>query len=579
MNLPLTRYWALLVNYLRPQWVRTLLLALFLFGNIGLSLLNPQIVRNFIDTALSGGERSMLFQSAMLFLAVAFAGQILTVLATYCSEQISWTATNALRFDLVAHCLKLDPSFHKEHTPGELIERIDGDVETLSNFFSRFVINIVGNLVLLLGVMALLFREGWHLGVGMLAFAILALGVMIRIRQVAIPYWKEVRQLSADYFGFLGEQLTSTEDIRANGAQDYVLRRFYGLLQRWMPIQIKAYLAGVSMWMASIAIFALGNMTAFGLSAYLWQRGAITIGAVYLVFRYTELIRQPIVQIRNELTDLQQAEAGVSRIATLLGAASRLQDTGAAELPYGALDVAVEGVSFSYDGDETVLSNISFHLAPGKTLGLLGRTGSGKTTLARLLLRLYDPGAGEICLGGLPTTAISLAALRQRVGLVTQDVQLFQASVRDNVRLFNQAIDDTKIYTVLADLGLDGWLHSLPAGLDTKLAAGGLSAGQAQLLALARIFLADPGLIVLDEASARLDPATERLLERAVDKLLHNRTAILIAHRLGTVQRVDEILILEQGRVLEHGARSQLAANPDSHFHRLLQVGLEEVLA
>jgi ATP-binding cassette subfamily B protein/ATP-binding cassette subfamily C protein len=578
MNLPLKPYWALLVNYLRPQWLRVLLLALFLFSNIGLSLLNPQIVRSFIDTALAGGERSTLFRAALLFLAIAFTGQILTVLATYCSEQIAWTATNALRYDLAAHCLKLDLSFHKAHTPGGLIERIDGDVETLSNFFSRFIINIVGNTLMLLGVMVLLFLEDWRLGTGMLAFALVALVLLIRIRKVAIPYWKEVRQISANFYGFLGEQLTSTEDVRANGAGAYVMRRFYGLLQRWMPMQIKASLAGYSMWMASIAVFALGNMTAFGLSAYLWQRGAITIGTVYLVFRYTELIRQPIVQIRNELTELQQAEAGISRIATLLSTTSKLQDTGAAELPGGPLDVAVEDVSFSYDDEEIVLGNISFHLAPGKTLGLLGRTGSGKTTLARLLLRLYDPQTGEICLGGLPATAIALAGLRQRVGLVTQDVQLFQASVRDNVRLFDQAIDDVQIRAVLSELGLDGWLRSLPAGLDTQLAAGGLSAGQAQLLALARIFLADPGLVVLDEASARLDPATERLLERAVDKLLHNRTAVLIAHRLGTVQRADEILILEQGRVLEHGLRSQLAANPDSHFHRLLQVGLEEVL-
>jgi ABC-type multidrug transport system fused ATPase/permease subunit len=213
-------------------------------------------------------------------------------------------------------------------------------------------------------------------------------------------------------------------------------------------------------------------------------------------------------------------------------------------------------------------------------LGLLGRTGSGKSSLARLLVRLYEPTGGAIRLGGIPTTAATIHETRRRVGLVTQEVQLFQASVRDNITLFNPDIHAERIITVLEELGLGPWLRALSNGLDTSLGAGGgLSAGQAQLLAFARIFLADPGLVVLDEASARLDPATEQLIERAVDKLLQNRTAILIAHRLGTVQRADEILILEQGHILEAGPRRDLAVDPSSHFYRLLQTDLTEVLA
>jgi ATP-binding cassette, subfamily B, bacterial len=227
-----------------------------------------------------------------------------------------------------------------------------------------------------------------------------------------------------------------------------------------------------------------------------------------------------------------------------------------------------------------VLTDVSFRLPAGAVLGLLGRTGSGKTTLARLLPRFYDPAAGAIRLGGAPIHAATVAELRRRVGLVTQDVQLFQASVRDNLTFFNPAADDARILAVLDDLGLGAWFRSLPAGLDTELiAGGGLSAGEAQLLAFARAFLADPGLVILDEASSRLDPATERLIERAIDTLLAGRTGIIIAHRLATVQRADEILILEDGRILEAGERTRLAADPTSRFHQLLRTGLEEVLA
>ena len=251
-------------------------------------------------------------------------------------------------------------------------------------------------------------------------------------------------------------------------------------------------------------------------------------------------------------------------------------------MPHGPLAVECCQVAFSYadEPEERVLQALDLTLAPGQVLGLLGRTGSGKTTLARLLLRLYDPTSGELRVGGYNPATLPLHAYRRRVGMVTQDVQLFQASVRDNVTFFNPAIPDERILAVLTDLGLTTWVSTLPHGLDTPLAAGGagLSAGQAQLLAFARIFLTDPGLVILDEASSRLDPATEQLLERAVDKLLHNRTAILIAHRLGTVQRADSILILEQGRIVEYGDRIALTANPTSRFAQLLRTGMEEVL-
>jgi ABC-type multidrug transport system fused ATPase/permease subunit len=233
------------------------------------------------------------------------------------------------------------------------------------------------------------------------------------------------------------------------------------------------------------------------------------------------------------------------------------------------------------------VQDVSFAVPAGRVLGLLGRTGSGKTTLTRLLFRLYDVDSGAITLDGHDIRSVPLARLRRHVGLVTQDVQLFAATVRDNLTLFQnyapqaRPLDDATLLAALETLGLQEWLATLPQELDTVLAGGekGLSAGEAQLLALARVFLRDPTVVVLDEASSRLDPATEQRLDRAVDRLLQGRTAIVIAHRLRTVQRADDILILEEGRVREHGARAALAADPDSRFAHLLRTGMEEVLA
>jgi len=583
MNLPIREYYRLLAKYLRPQGRRVSWMALLLLASIGLRLINPQIMRYFIDAALGDGEIDSLFTAAALFLIVALVGQALAVAATYYREQVAWTATNALRFDLVAHCLHLDLSFHKQHTPGELIERVDGDVNKLANFFSRFTVNILGSLLMMIGVLVLLYREDWRVGLALTIFALGGVAILVRIRAFATPFWEKDRQINAEFYGFLGEHLSATEDLRANGAAAYVLQRFQAMLRRWLPIRLKANLAGYSMWITNAVVFAIGTMVAFGMGAYLWQAGLVTLGTVYLIYHYTELLRDPIAQLRYQLTELQQAEAGIKRIETLLATESRLHDQGETALPVGPLAVQLDRIGFSYadEPNEQVLDNVTLHLQPGKVLGLLGRTGSGKSTLARLLLRLYDPTTGELQVGHINPATVPLQAYRQRVAMVTQDVQLFQASVRDNLTFFNPLISDERINVVLTDLGLSGWVHTLPNGLESELAAGGggLSAGQAQLLALARVFLLDPGLVILDEASSRLDPATEQLLEKAIDKLLQNRTAILIAHRLGTVQRADQIVIMEDGQVVEHGDRIVLAATPDSRFYNLLRTGMESVLA
>lgn len=602
MRIPLKQYWNLLVNYLESQWPRALLLSVLLFSSIGLQLVNPQIMRHFIDTAQSGGASETLLRVALLFIGVALVQQVASVLATYVSENVAWTATNALRADLAEHCLHLDMSFHNAHAPGEMIERVDGDVTALSNFFSQFVIQVLGNALLLVGVLALLFREDWRVGLALTGFALLALFILGRFRNVAVPHWTAERQASADLFGFLEERLSGTEDIRSNGAEAYVMRHFYRLMRELMQRSLKAALMVNILLNTSFLSFALGNAVAFVVGAWLFQERVLTIGTVYITFHYTTMLERPIRQITRQMEDLQKAGAGITRIQELFYRQSKIQDLAASlpegsALPRGALAVEFQDVSFGYDdavssgdskpsdnGKDTVLRDLSFRLPPGTVLGLLGRTGSGKTTLTRLLFRLYDPDSGVIRLGAAVLTDIHqvpLTDLRQRIGMVTQNIQLFHATVRDNLTFFDDSIPDERILHVIHELGLSKWYESLPEGLDTELESGGggLSAGEAQLLAFMRIFLQDSGLVILDEASSRLDPATEHLIERAVDKLVQNRTAIIIAHRLGTVQRADEIMILEDGCIGEYGARSKLASDPNSRFYGLLQTGLEEVLA
>jgi ATP-binding cassette subfamily B protein len=580
MTISLRQYGDLLAKYLKPQWVRVLLLAVVLLGGIGLQLLNPQITRFFIDTATQGGALEALTGAALLFLGVAIFNQILAVAATYLGENVGWTATNMLRIDLALHCLKLDMSFHKTRTPGEMIERIDGDVSALSKFFSQFVIQVLGNVLLMVGVLVLLLREDWRIGLALTAFAVLTVLVLGRTRGIAVSAMTAERQALATLFGFLEERFSGLADIRANGAGAHVMLGLYRAAREAYTKGRRAWAMDGLLWNITLGCFTLGLVAAFSVGAYLFNAKAITLGTMYLFFTYTELLRRPLDEITEQLKDLQKAGAGFARVQELYRIGTELQDGPGVDFHAGSLPVEFDGVSFGYGDEEMVLRDLSFYVKPGHVLGLLGRTGSGKTTVTRLLLRLYDPASGVVRLGGRDVRDARLDQLRHKIGMVTQDVQLFQASVRDNLTLFDDSIPDDRIVRVLVDLGLHHWYQSLPNGLDTELGpgGGGFSAGEAQLLAFTRVFLRDPGLVILDEASSRLDPATEQLIERAVDKLLRNRTGIIIAHRLATVQRADEILILDEGQQIEYGPRALLAGDRDSRFYSLLRTGLEEVL-
>jgi ABC-type multidrug transport system fused ATPase/permease subunit len=542
-------------------------------------VITPLVTSNFIDQATSGADLRALIVLALLTMGLALAGQGLAVVETYVAENVSWAATNELRADLVAHLLRLDATFHTAYTPGELIERVDGDVATLARFFSRFVVSVLGNGLLLLGVLGLLYHVDWRAGLAMSAFVVLALIAMLRIRAVATPSWAADRQASATFYGFLGEYLAGLEDIRSSGAGAFALRRCAEVMRSWLAVTRKAQMWGYSMGATSQGLFALGMAVAFALSAMLFKAGTLTIGTVYLIFQCTEMLRQPTEQIRNEVQDLQQADASIARVAALLDTVPRVADGPGAALPPGPLAVELDGVSFGYAQNALVLRDISVSLAPGRVLGVVGRTGSGKTTLTRLLLRFYDPLAGVVRLGGVDLRAVRLAAVRARVGLVSQEVHLFHASVRDNLTLFDDGVSDERISAVLDTLGLDSWLRELPRGLDTPLLAGGagLSAGQAQVLACARILLRDPDLVILDEPSSRLDPATDRLVHTALGQLLAGRTGIIVAHRLATLAYADDILILGDGQVREYGPRLALAADPTSRFAELLRVETSEV--
>ncbi len=577
----LAYYVQLQKRYLRLRSGRFIALATLFLVGIGMSLLGPQIVRFFIDTAQQQGGLSRLYIAASIFIGVGLADRATQTLTAFLSQDLAWRGTNRLRSDLVRHLLSLQLSFYSAHTPGELIERVDGDVANLGNFFSRLALAVLRGMLLLIGVLVLVSLEDLRIGMAMAGYGVLLVVVHGLGQRFMVRFYRSEREASAEFSGFVGERLGGIMDIRTTGAVPYAMRRFHESLAGWFRSELMVSIFSRITLGTTFQVQNSGFVVTIGPGAFLFQKGEITIGTLYLIVQYFGLIAGPLRELSDQVEEFQRATVSVQRIRSLFETRSQITDGVEPSMPTGPASIEFDNVSFGYGGGTEVLQAVSFRLESGSTLGLLGRTGSGKTTLSRLLLRLYDPDEGVVSTGNVDIRRVRLKDLRRQVGMVTQDVQLFRASVRDNLTLFDSSVEDSRLCGVLRDLGLDSWHDSLPEGLDSQMSGEGgqMSAGEAQLLAFARVFLKDPGIVILDEAWSRLDPATERSIDRAIAQVLEGRTGIIIAHRLSTLRLVDQVMIIDAGKVQEFGDREALASDTDSRLSQLVRAGLGEVTA
>ncbi len=503
MTVSAPSYRATLSTYLRPHRGRVIVLMLLLLGSIGLQLVIPLILRDFIDSAMAGSAVAGLTTAGIAYLIAGVLNQLLDAGASYLGADIGWSATNRLREELTSHLFSLDMGFHNDTTPGEMIERVDGDVTAISEFISRFLVRLIAAGVLLTGVVIVCWFESPAMGLTITLYVVAVLLFLIRLRKIAVAAAEEERETSARLYGFIEERLAGVDDIRSLGAGRFTMTRFIPVMRDFYTRTTNAWRKRIFVWVSANTAFWAGDALALIVGVWLTIRGSITVGTAFLILQYVQLVRRPIEQMTQELQELQKAAGGIVRIDQLRHLGSSIAD-GSEDLPGGALAIEFDNVSFSYE-DRGVLDDVSFTLAPGKSLGLLGRTGGGKTTITRLIARLYDPDRGVVRVGGHDLRSLRSESLRRSVGVVTQDVQLFQASVRDNLTFFAERPDE-EILDVLERVGLGPWIGRL--GLDTELGAGGqgLSAGEQQLLAFARVFLQDPGVVILDEPSSRPRP-------------------------------------------------------------------------
>lgn len=579
MKMPFHKHLSLLSIYVSPYKRKMLMIALLIFINVGIKVINPQIIRYYLDSVQSVTDLSVITNAALLFIGMAIIQEIIYIVNVYFSVDLAWITTNNLRFDLFKHTSNLDMTFHNQYKPGEMIERVDGDVNALSNFLSVFSLMIISNVLLIGGILFAILRENLLIGGSFTLLVVISLFLMIKTRLFAINEWKETRQATSDLMGFIEERLGGVEDIKANAAEERVYQKYHEYAKYEYDMTNKSVLRSRITTVVTFFTIGMGMTLVYSLGIPQVQDRSLSLGSLYLYTYYFSLLLDPIFQILRQIQQLQQADASIDRVNELFALKSILVDEGKGGLVDGPAEVEFKNLSFAYNEADYVLKNINFKIGKSKSLGLIGKTGSGKTTISRLIFRLYNYEEGDILFNGKSSKNYKIEELRKDIEIVTQEVELFNASIRDNVTFFNKEIADGKILEVLDLVGLGEWIKEQPKNLDTKLTKSGLSAGQAQLLAFARAFISDPSVVILDEASSRLDPATESLIDKAMIKLLEGRTAIVIAHRLETLERVDDILLLGDGQVLEYGKQSDLRADPNSKFSKLLEIGLEEVLS
>ncbi|HVM53138.1 MAG TPA: ABC transporter ATP-binding protein [Acidimicrobiales bacterium] len=571
----------LLAATLRPERRSVTRILAVLVAAMALRLSMPVLLGVFVDDAVNGRSLDRLTQVAGLYIGAALAAEGLQLAVVWSSVKLSWRAGNRLREQLADHALRLDLGWHGRHSPGQLIERIDGDVEALCVFFANVVLEVLGNAILVVGMLAVAFAIDVRAGLVLLAVVVLGTTLLVRQRAAAVPAREAEREANAQLYGDLEERLGGLEDLRANGAGTYAVHRLHGHSARAWRTARYASLRGDGAYAISAIAFAAGSVSILALGFVLHRSDVVTVGAVVSLFRFSEMMRHPLERIAEQMKEFQKAFAGARRAATMLATESSIPDGAGVALPSGPLTVELDAVTFSYRPGTPVLRGIDLVLEPGRHVGVIGRTGSGKTTLGRLLLRFWDVDDGVVRVGGVDVREVPVQALRRRIAVVTQDVELFDASLRDNLTLFGTHVAaDERLVAVLGDVGLAPWLATLPDGLDTHLAgSGSLSAGEGQLLAFARAFLADPDVVVLDEASSRLDPVTEARIGAATHALLAGRSALIIAHRLATLDEVDEIVVIDDGEIVERGPRAVLAADPSTRYSRLLRISTGGLLA
>jgi ATP-binding cassette, subfamily B, bacterial len=550
-----------LAGMLTPYRGRIALIIVVIAAQVGALLAGPALVGYGIDEGLRKGDAGALNLAAGLYLVLAFAGLFLGRAAILMVARVGESFLRSLRKRLFDHLMSLSLDYFEREKTGRIVARMTSDIDSLQELISQGLVLFVQSIILFVGAVVVILLLSWELALGVLVIVPPVYFASRWFRRVSNKAYLDVRERIATNLSTLQESLEGVRVVQAFGREGSFTNRF----SRTNEDQYQANLTAVKISAKYFPVVEFtgvaGIAVILGWGGYLAERGVVTVGVVAAFTLYLNNLFEPIQQMSQIYNTVQSAGAALSKIFGVLDTKPTVAERpGAVDLPHaGAIDV--DDVTFAY-GVEPVLTDVTLHVDAGERIALVGPTGAGKSTLAKLVARFYDPREGTVRVDGVDLRDATLRSLRERIVVVPQEGFLFAGSLRDNVRVGRPEATDAEVDEALAALGLLERFVAFPEGLETEVRERGsrLSAGERQLVSLARAALADPTILVLDEATSNLDPGTEHQVEQALERLVHGRTVLVVAHRLSTAQRADRVAVVADGRLAELGTHADLIA-------------------
>ncbi len=550
------RLWALLDPYHAKIYGAVGLIALW----TACLLAGPALVKHGIDAGLRGKDEGALDLSAGLYLGVALAGLAFGRSAIWAVSKIGEPFLRDVRNRVFRHLMSLDLGFFEREQTGRLVARLTSDVDAMQDLVQIGLAQFAQNVFLFVGAVVVILVLSWQLALCTLVVVPPVVWASRWFRRESSRAFLEVRDRIGHNLATLQEGLAGVRVVQAFGRERAFARRFRETNEAQYDANLETVRIGTRYFPFIEFCGVAGTALIIGVGGFFADQRIVTVGTVAAFVLYLNSLFEPVQQLSQLYNTLQQAGAAMKKLVGLLDTVPRIAERpGAVDLPSnGVLDVA--DVSFRYGDGPLVLRHVSVSVGDGERLALVGPTGAGKSTLAKLMSRFYDPAEGSVSFGGVPLTDVTLASLRERIIVVPQEGFLFAGTILDNVRVGNPGATDDDVEAALGSLGILDRFRALPAGLDTEVRERGsrLSAGERQLVSLARAALADPALLILDEATSNLDPGTEHAVEQALEVLTDRRSVVVVAHRLSTASRADRIGVVDHGELQEIGTHEEL---------------------
>jgi ATP-binding cassette subfamily B protein/subfamily B ATP-binding cassette protein MsbA len=550
-----------LIGYLRPYRVLVALSFVLILINAGTQAAGPYLIGMAIDTFIVQGDRTGLGRTMLALLGVYLAGMLSMRYQIYLMSLAGQRLLADLRTRIMEHVERLSLQYLEGEEAGDLMSRLVNDIDAINSFISQGLVQSIGSLFALLGIVFGMFALDWRLALA--AFSVIPLMVLTtgQFARMARQAFRRTRSTIGDVSAEMQEELGGVKVAQAFNRSEFNVRRFSERNAANRDANVSANAITSAFAPAMDVLSTLDTAVVAGYGGFLAVGGSVSVGVVVAFLQYVQNFFRPIQTVAQVWTLAQSAFAAAERVFELVDTQPDIQDApGAIELPGLKGRVAFEDVTFAYDLQRVVLRDIRFEVEPGTMVALVGPTGAGKSTLASLILRLFDANHGRVCVDGHDVRRVTQRSLRKQMGVVLQEPFLFSGSVMENIRYGRLEASDEEVIAAAQAISAHDFISRLPEGYQTQVGERGgmLSQGQRQLISIARAILADPRILILDEATASIDTRTEVLIQRALGRLLRGRTSFVIAHRLSTVRSADLVLVLDEGRIVEWGTHEEL---------------------